>query len=685
MLLSCSVREMETPGEAPEVPSGLRSESLSDESLRFSWEPVSGADSYSWVLRSGGDDLVDLGKTSETSVEIEGLNTGDRYTFAVRASRGLAVSSYSGYKDGIPGGEYLYDKLKSLFLTAPSGTVWKAGDAVDATVDDKTVKLTCKDGGSGKGRFILDDGQDIISLERETSVRIVFPSGFSTLPSALDKDAVMPLAAVVTGISARMAPLCGIVTLNVVSDVARTASSLTLSSDSPMAGNASVDWSTVPPSVKLDGGNSVTFDFSAEPAALGADAVPVRLLLPSGVYGNAKLSAVCTDETVETPVFGGLTVSGNVDALCILPDLEDFYSIYRSGNSFSIGDRKIDIERYPECSFEESDAINTALGTPGLHFVDNGAGAQPWVYGAGRTKEIPDGVVMVGRYRKGAQPVLRIKASDTQGCLVFNGDVMFCNYSIECFDSSYGAIQGPKGLGNRGKGTSLAFRDCTIRNPKGYLISFNQGTYAVPDTMIFDNCIIRVENILINGGSKAENCPDVLRYLRFDDCVIASASGNRVEKDGCLVSLGSTTSPTDNFNMKMSHCTVYDFGTAQKTRGMINVKTCGMLELDHNVYYHSSFASYTGNFYTAYASSACTSLPGGINGEALYANNPSSGAKQGTANKSNISANGRAWKCSVTDRAETVDLSAVDSANDYFPSAVDGAGASYETKYWIEK
>lgn len=684
-LLSCSVQELETPGEAPATPSGLRSESISDRAVRFSWESVGGADSYSWVLRDGKNDLVDLGKTSGTSVEIGDLNTGDRYTFAVRASRGLAVSAYSEFKDGIPGGEYLYDKLKCLFLDAPSGIIWKSGDAVDATVGEKTVSLSCREGGSSKGKFILDEGQEVIDIDKETTIRIVFPSGFKSIPSVDDPDAVMPLAAVVTGINARMNALCGIVTLKVTSDVARTASSLTLSSESPMGGNASVDWTTTPPSVKLDGPNSVEFDFQSEPVNLGADAVSVRILLPSGVYKGAKLTAECADRFIETPVLGGLNVTGSAEVECILPDFDDFYSIYRSGNSFNIGDNEINIYRYPECTLEKADGINTALGTPGLHFVDNETGSKIWEYGSGRTKEIPGGVIMVGRYRRGSQPVLRMKANDTQGCLVFNGDVMFCNYRIECFDSSYGALQGPKGLANRGKGTSLAFQDCTIRNEKGYLTSFNQGTYAVPDTLTFDNCIIRVKDLLINGGSKAENCPDVLKYLRFTDTVIASASGNRVEKDGCLVSFGSTASPTDHFNMKMSHCTVYDYGTAAKTRGLVNVKTCGMLEFDHIVFYHSSFASYTSNFYTAYASAACTSLPGGINGEALYVNNPPSGAKQGSANKSNISANGRAWKCTVTDVAKSVDQASVDKDNDYFPSAVNGAGASYETKYWIEK
>ena len=80
----------------PAVPQSVTAVSASYNSIRISWDAVSGADGYT-VSRStpGTDEYSDLPATTATSVTDTGLNTGQVYSYKVKANSIAGDSAYS--------------------------------------------------------------------------------------------------------------------------------------------------------------------------------------------------------------------------------------------------------------------------------------------------------------------------------------------------------------------------------------------------------------------------------------------------------------------------------------------------------------------------------------------------------------------------------------------------------------
>lgn len=91
-------------GTAPGVPTGVKLNRYTDNSLIFQWSDVAGADTYEWQLLRDGSQVKN-GSTRNTNAIIDGLSKGVTYQFQVRALSGDAASAWSAAVEGIPGGE----------------------------------------------------------------------------------------------------------------------------------------------------------------------------------------------------------------------------------------------------------------------------------------------------------------------------------------------------------------------------------------------------------------------------------------------------------------------------------------------------------------------------------------------------------------------------------------------------
>lgn len=78
----------------PSVPTGIESSSVTENSFIVTWKASSGAKSYDWKLEEGSDEKKSGSRTSPY-VQIDGLEAGHSYLFAVRACNGEAVSAWS--------------------------------------------------------------------------------------------------------------------------------------------------------------------------------------------------------------------------------------------------------------------------------------------------------------------------------------------------------------------------------------------------------------------------------------------------------------------------------------------------------------------------------------------------------------------------------------------------------------
>jgi len=779
LAISCTPELEEKLPDAPAVPTNLTATSTSDSSVAFEWGASKDAESYNWVLCDRHFNVVDLGKTAGTGVEISNLQKGDKYTFAVRASKGLSISDYSDFIIGIPGGQYIpvqpetpvglactsqgetsltyewqpsldakeyeyilqddtraevrkgttadtvllfdgltkgmiyfmrvkalndgeeseysekaagiaggkyeTDALRLLFLSAPEGCLWQSGDLVRATVGGVSADFICEDNNVQEGLFWLQEG---VKAPSYGNAQVVFPAGLAELPQTISDGYRLPLAAVSQGVQAKMTSLCKNLDLSIVSDVERTAVSFELKSDSAFSGPCSIDWSGESPKLVISGEQGIQLDCSASPKSIGSE--PVILSFPVPVKSYASVDAMIStgEETLKAPIEGGVDVSKATEASCIFPNLDDFYSIWRSGNSFTICGQTISKSTHPTANLLQASSINAAFENGGLNFADNSSESRIWTYNSARTKKMCAGTILVGRYKNYPQPTMKQEyATDKQGCFVFDGDVMFLNYRIESKDNSYGAFQGKSGVTKSGVDT-FRFQDCTLVNSYNYLISFNNGTYAVPRAIYFDNCIIRVGGTVIYGGSNKSNYPEKLETLSFKNTVIAPYSDTETvsatKANGCLFNFGSTVTATTALNVEMCWCTIYDYQPAIKTRGLIEVKDYADFKMDHTAFYHSSYDGFTGNYYTIYGVAASTMTTGGVTVSTTYSNQIDDVMYHAGGNKSNLAPSPRTWSVSVTKATATIDTDNMNALMDYFPIAAGlNAGAEYQSKYWI--
>lgn len=91
--------------QEPSVPTEVVAVPSEDEfTLNFQWPAAEGAVEYAYVLKDRYGDIVDYGKTSETSVSMTDLSKGYKYTFEVKAVNGAAESAFSQPTVAVPGG-----------------------------------------------------------------------------------------------------------------------------------------------------------------------------------------------------------------------------------------------------------------------------------------------------------------------------------------------------------------------------------------------------------------------------------------------------------------------------------------------------------------------------------------------------------------------------------------------------
>ena len=626
---------------------------------------------------------------------------------------------------------------KTTLRSGEDAITWKIGDKFEAFNDAGDSRSACEyDGSSAKYTITVDEGAtEVYALypyrdgDTKSSARIGILQNFNQEVAGSMSGSAVPMyaKATISGSSANLVfkPVPAILSLNIynTSEVDMSGKKIEkvtvtpLNADGTEASNycgyMDADLSSFSAFSSSDGktgGISVTLGTPCSIATVKPSTDADRLAFANKIFVPVarreavykfKINVFTDDEweyeAVTTTTYDlqnndlvDINVNiGNSNFKQI--NMNDFKSIWEAGRDIDICGQVVNKTSHPTADDFSANSINSALGTSGLHFVDNSKASRTWSYSSARIKQIANGVVLIGRYKNYPQPVMANSfGTDSQGTFSFDGTVMLMNYRIETKDSGYGAILGKSGVANAGT-QDLYFQDCTIVNSAGGITSFNNGSYAIPRSYHFDNCIIRVTGKLFRTGSSSQNA-DKLEGIYFNNTVIAPYSGSRYAADGSLIDFstaGSDSKITDNVNIGLSYCTVYEYGTTTNARGLMAVANCALVQVDHSAFYHSSYVG--ANVYTLYASQACTTAGGGIEMSASYANVVDSKC-QSVGNKGNITnsnADDRKWSGAINQAAQTVVTESVNASNDYFPVAVihNGdnklGGASYDSKYWV--
>ena len=427
--------------------------------------------------------------------------------------------------------------------------------------------------------------------------------------------------------------------------------------------------------VALNGGTPLDFNSYTDNTETGNSGV-LEIEVPEAQYGQ---SLVLTSGSNFTAVVGiALELT---DAEMPEADENDYYDLFTKGYDIEINGEVYNNGMYSarlrtvsELAEAEAQGNKTDLqadaASSGILFIDASDQDTPLTTGAlapGNAEQ----VIIIGRY-KDRQPELILNQYNVR-C-----DVIFKNLNLSSGNDTY-LMRSQSG----NAAGSVLLDDCTVNMAGSRYVVFDQAlTYSYPSVTI-NNCVIEFNDV-------SGNNPAVFAYNTSTSNVKTvfgptdiSLTNSVVYADQTLqayiINMGNGDEKYDTYNANLNvvNNTFYNIWQPNiLVRG--NVFT--NFTVDRNVasYTHSDILTGPSYFAAAYNSAATSS----VSDNYLYTTAPE--GTQWTVVHSNSVV--KAGEGNVRNAAESPYLSE-DTANGYFPinTAVvtNGAGADYDTKYWI--
>ena len=408
------------------------------------------------------------------------------------------------------------------------------------------------------------------------------------------------------------------------------------------------------------------------------------------VTAVVKFKTVLKAESVNVLKVGEILESDVVESKDIS---NDFFEQYLAGHDIQIGNLVVNKENYPECTLKQPSEITLdLLKAGGLIFIDDLEGDSEVDLTTTNSYETcpsttSGGLVLIGRYKiAGKQTELKFKQWRT------SADLAIKNVGLTCTNSSV-TLQMFAKSGDDKNQTDLMLQDCNIDIAMAkYLIEDMQGSGCVPYSAIaIDNCVVKmtdsdsVEPSLYryrNTTTKSEtisitNNVVYTSSLKNNQCHLFWIY-NDIEASGITVSISGNTILNLHGNT----------GIIRRPAKLAGITVEGNLIVADNT--ANSKVITTENNRKLYFVKNTTTLSSGNNYLTVI-------NYTGDTNTINcfVSSNPgvtEAFKpvtsdVVVTERTEKNPFTSLNYATGYFPVnpavVTNGAGASYETKYFI--
>ena len=337
-------------------------------------------------------------------------------------------------------------------------------------------------------------------------------------------------------------------------------------------------------------------------------------------------------------------------------DDNDYYALYNTGHEITINGKSYSKETNPVSELvlatELTNDVIDAAEDGAIIFIDP-TGQQDAVE---LTQRTPGGNIVLVGTKKNLQPKIRFADSFS-----ITNDVAFKNIELVAGNNvlfrSYGENVG-----------SLLIEDCTVDMSSSRYLVYDQAPGKSFPEVTISNCIINFNT--------TNSTPTVFNFSKADDSVfgpIAFTMKNSVvyssePKSAYIVNMSA---PYSNSSVELTNNTLYNIGN---NNSMVYAPVMTSLAFDNNVIYSTCETA----SYLVRCETSCDETS--ISGNHVYAPVP------WTINRGNgVGGDFSADNTQVTDGSSPF-ISTADAATGYFPITEGvGAGADYDTKYWITR
>ena len=408
-----------------------------------------------------------------------------------------------------------------------------------------------------------------------------------------------------------------------------------------------------------------------------------------------------------------INISGADYAVEELADPNDYWSLYNAGQDITVGGQVINKAKNPGGVLLEGDtATKDNLQKGGLIFLGSNVNLSDHLKLGGTDYENPKETILIGR-RKDVQPKISLTGSksiyfENGKTIIKNIDItsgtanqLFVTTASIAADIDYAVIE-----------------DCNITASKHVYVFNVADPVNVVKSISFDNCVINMAGtdnsytVCRMGASNAEKTITASGYAKFEsvsinNCIIYA---NTVHTDGklrrMLVDYGSNSNsvndkgvrtnyqfPTENLNITVTNNTIVNLNASSNI--FVRAYVANSATINKNVIY-TDLTPVTGKYSATYMFGLYKTLEGnhvykvrenysydkcsntGDKADAITWKYTSAGPHGTYSVGKNTAVHNNTAKLPITIGSTTPGYYPVNTA-----VVTNGAGASYDTKYWI--
>lgn len=361
---------------------------------------------------------------------------------------------------------------------------------------------------------------------------------------------------------------------------------------------------------------------------------------------------------------------------------DDNYILYKMGRDIMIGDLRVNVADYPECSLKKPSEITLdLLKAGGLIFIDDEAGTGVVDLSTTSSYEscpYNNNLVLIGRYKKnGTQTELKIKQWRTWYDLAMANVKLTCTYSTP-------QLQLFAKTSSDTRQTKLFLQDCNIDMTHAkFLIEDMENAGSVPYSDIrIDNCVVKMsDSVKETSLYRYRNVTALQENISITNNVVYTPSLKDFESHlfriyGDYAASGMTVTIADNTVINIHGNT----GVIRRGSSLAGMTVSGNLVVTDNTV---NEVMTTANNRNVFFLKNIGTMSAGNN----FLTTINYTGDTGTINKSKM----QSLTKTTTDKDEqTVNpFTSMNYTTGYFPInstvVTNGAGASYDTKYYITR